>query len=158
MGFRYGRHLTIVRSASWLICTCRIYFGYSMIDLIRSRSNSWYGHSNSRYGNTVIGCFCSRGILEISVVKKSHVTSNRSNSQQFQMAPRLLSVSNFSTIGGQLLRNLRPMRIGEYMYFSLVMETPLVYLILYQEMEEKIVDGNRLWQNENIWWSKQAWQ
>jgi hypothetical protein len=72
------------------------------------------------------------------------------------MAPRLLSVSNFSTIGGQLLRNLRPMRIGEYMYFSLVMETPLVYLILYQEMEEKIVDGNRLWQNENIWWSKQA--
>ena len=28
------------------------------------------------------------------------------------------------------------MRIREYMYFSLVMETPLVYSILYQEMEK----------------------
>ena len=54
---------------------------------------------------------------------QSHVTSHRSNSQQFQMAPNFSSVSSCSTIGVQLSSNLKPMRIREYMYFSLVMDT-----------------------------------
>ena len=48
-------------------------------------------------------------------------------------------------IGTQFSSVFKPMRIGEYMYVSLVMETPWVYLILYQEMEKKLSFGNLLW-------------